>query len=120
MKGGLQLQGRSPLDTVICLKRPPDYCPVDGAVFEIHFEKARNLHGTETNPLEAKLELLDGKQVWTTRPVEETTFDRVVDLANEGLSQVEIANELQVNRSTVSRAHRKATAQGLIKPKGGI
>lgn len=108
------------LDTVICLKRPPDYNPTDGAVFEIHYEKARNLHGKETDPLEAKLEQISGKQAWTTKPVEETTFDRVVELANEGLSQIEIASELQVNRSTVSRAYRKATAQGLVKPKGGI
>ena len=108
------------LDTVICLKRPPDYNPADGAVFEVHYEKARNLHGTETDPLEAKLEQIDGKQAWTTKPVEETTINRVVDLANEGLNQTEIANELQVNRSTVSRAYRKAAAQGLIKSKGDM
>ena len=66
----------------------------------------------------AKLEQIDGNRHGQTKPAEETTINRVVDLANEGLNQTEIANELQVNRSTVSRAYRKAAAQGLIKSKG--
>ncbi len=106
------------LDVVICLKRPPDYSPVDGAVFEIHYEKARNLSGEETNPIEAKLTTDEqGAQVWTWRALEDSTLDRVVELANEGLSQAEIANELELNRSTVSRAWRKADALGMITKK---
>jgi hypothetical protein len=119
-KGGQQ-RGTSKredlLDTVICLKRPPDYNPADGAVFQVHFEKARSLYGEETAPIEAKLSTdATGTQTWLIRPVVESTFDRVVELANEGLKQTEIAQELGINRSTVSRAWRKAEAQGLIKP----
>ncbi|MEL7679504.1 hypothetical protein, partial [Elizabethkingia meningoseptica] len=32
------------LDLVLALRRPADYEPGDGARFEIHFDKARNLH----------------------------------------------------------------------------
>ena len=104
------------LDVVICLRRPADYIPTDGACFEIHFEKARHIHGDSVSPIEARLTVDEqGKQLWTTRLVEESTFDRVVFLAGEGLSQKEIADELGVNKSTVSRAWRKAEAQGLIK-----
>lgn len=108
------------LDTVLCLKRPPDYDPSQGAVFEVHYEKARNLYGDDTHPIEARLTQDEqGKRVWTTRPVAESTLDKVVELAKEGLTQSQIAEELEVNRSTVSRACRKAEELGLIpvKPK---
>ena len=42
----------------------------------------------------------------------------MVTLANEGLSQKEIAEELAINKSNVSRHFRRATDAGLIQ-KGG-
>ncbi len=103
------------LDVVISLRRPADYSPTDGACFEVHFEKARHLYGEAMNPIEAKLTTDEiGLQSWVIRTVEESTFDRVVSLAKEGLSQREIADELQVNKSNVSRHFRKAKTQGLI------
>ena len=103
------------LDTVICLKRPCDYTPIDGAVFEVHYEKARNLFGTDTDPFEAKLATTEkGLQAWTMRKVSATNFDKVVALAKEGLTQPEISAELGINRSNVSRAVRKAVEEGKI------
>lgn len=106
------------LDVVISLRRPPDYDPASGACFEIHFEKARHLSGDNVAPIEAQLTTdAAGLCAWTWRPVADSTIDRVVGLANEGLSQVEIANELDINRSTVSRAWRKADALGMLATK---
>lgn len=106
------------LDVVVALRRPPDYDPVSGACFEIHYEKARHLSGADVDPIEAQLTTdSNGLSTWAWRPVLDSTFDRVVDLANEGLSQSEIANELEINRSNVSRAWRKADSQGLLKTK---
>lgn len=104
------------LDVVISLKRPADYDPSQGARFEVHFEKARHLSGEEVDPIEATLTTdMSGRHVWTWRKVTESTFDRIVDLLNEGLTRAEVADELQVNRSTVTKAARKAEAQGLVK-----
>lgn len=103
------------LDTVLCLKRPSDYESSQGAVFEIHYEKARNLYGDDTNPIEARLTHNEhGRRSWVTRSVSDTTLDRVVELSKEGLKQSQIADELELNRSTVSRTWRKAEAAGLI------
>jgi hypothetical protein len=103
------------LDTVICLKQTPDYEPTMGACFEVHFEKSRNQHGEEVAPFEARLtQDVHGKRAWTTRSVVESTFDKVVALAKDGLKQHEVATELEVNRSTVSRHWRKAQGLGLI------
>jgi len=103
------------LDLVLKLKRPVDYEPSQGACFEVIFEKARHLSGEDTTSFEATLTRSeDNGQAWVFKDVVETTYERVVSLANEGLSQVEIANELEVNRSTVSRHIRKATVEGRL------
>lgn len=106
------------LDVVISLRRPPDYDPASGACFEIHYEKARHLSGKDVDPIEAQLTVdSHGMSTWAWRAVSDSTFDRVVSLSNEGLSQTEIANELELNRSTVLRAWRKADKEGLIEKK---
>ena len=103
------------LDVVILLRRPPDYDPATGACFEVHYEKARHLSGSDVDPVEAQLTVdSDGQCTWALRSVSDTTFDRVISLANEGLSQSEIATDLELSRSTVSRTWRKAEAQGLL------
>ncbi|WP_136415541.1 AAA family ATPase [Herbaspirillum sp. ST 5-3] len=104
------------LDTVITLKRPPDYQADEGAKFEVHFEKGRDLHGTEAEPFEAAL-ITDphGNQSWAISKLAEATFDRVVSLANEGLSQAEICIELDIHKSNVSRHMRKARELGMLK-----
>jgi hypothetical protein len=121
-KGGAQ-RGTSKkediLDTVLTLKRPAEYNPADGAVFEVHFEKTRDMHGDDAEPFEARLQTDSlGQSAWAYSSVEDSTFDRVVTLANEGLSQKEIAEELAINKSNVSRHFRRATDAGLIQ-KGG-
>jgi predicted ATP-dependent serine protease len=87
------------LDTVICLKRPANYSPADGARFIVCFEKNRGIFGKDTESFEAHLK--DGQ--WTTKAVVSRTFDKVQALAKEGLKQADIARKLGINPSTVSR-----------------
>ena len=122
-KGGAQ-RGTSKkediLDTVLTLKRPADYNPADGAVFEVHFEKTRDMHGDDAKPFEARLQTSeDGTSTWTFESVEDSNFDRVVTLTNEGMTQKEIVEELNLNKSTVSRHVKRAMDAGLIRNKGG-
>lgn len=116
-KGGQQ-RGTSKredlLDVVIGLSRPKDYDPQQGAVFVVDFTKARNLMGEDAESLELELAGTEDCASWVWRTVETSTFDRVVTLANEGLSPGEIATELEINKSTVSRHLRKAKEQGLV------
>ena len=104
------------LDTVINLKRPIDYEPSHGASFEIHFEKTRGFSGEDAEPLSCQLgHDQHGQAAWLYSRLEDSTFDKVVNLINEGLSQAEIASELDINKSNVSRHVKKARLQGLIK-----
>lgn len=103
------------LDTVISLKRPSDYNPADGAVFEVHYEKARGCYGDDVTSFEARL-ISDayGRLVWSTRAVEESQLDRIADLLKEGLNQKDICEALDLPKYTVSRYAKKAREMGLV------
>jgi hypothetical protein len=106
------------LDVVMLLKRPADYQPGEGARFELHFEKARSLYGQDVTPMEATLTTTtDGRQQWSTRSVEAIADAQMIELADLGLSQTEIAREIGCHRSTVLRALRKAQSDGRYIPK---
>ncbi len=118
-KGGQQ-RGTSKredlLDVVIGLSRPTDYDPSQGAVFVAEFTKARNLTGADAESIEFKLGGDEERAQWTWRTVEASTYERVLALAKEGLKANEIATELEVNKSTVSRHLRKARETGDLPP----
>jgi len=119
-KNGLQ-RGTSKredlLDTSMLLKRPSDYTVDEGARFEIHFEKARAMHGQDVEPIEAILTTdCSGSQTWTMRPVAEAADQQMIELAELGLSQADIARELDCHRSTVMRALNKAQQEGRYHP----
>jgi KaiC/GvpD/RAD55 family RecA-like ATPase len=105
------------LDCVICLRRPGDYDPAtDGARFEVHFEKDR--HNAAGSPFEARLETdRDGRQVWTVRNLEQSRADQVIALHDLGMSVTDIATELNMHKSNVCRAIKKATEEGKIAPR---
>lgn len=117
-KGGQQ-RGTSKkedlLDAVISLKRPADYQPNQGARFELTFEKARHLYGQSVDSLDCQL-ITDekGRQGWTIKPVSVSTYEKVLSLAQEGLNGNEIAQELDINKSTVSRYLKKGKQEGII------
>jgi putative DNA primase/helicase len=103
------------LDTVIVLKRPVDYTQDKGACFEVHFEKARGIYGEDTKPFEAQLNALsDGRLSWLTKPLEESTTEKVAKLLNEGAQQHEIAEMLKIAKGSVSKAKKRAIERGLI------
>lgn len=102
------------LDTVIALKHPSDYEPSNGACFELHFEKARGMVGECVNPIRCWL-TDDG---WKYESLEQTNYHRVVELANDGLQQKDIADELGLSKGQVSKLLKKARGLGVIKKDG--
>lgn len=117
-KGGQQ-RGTSKredlLDVVISLNRPTDYDPKQGAVFNLEFSKARHLTGNDADSLELTLGGTEEAAVWSCRTLALGNFERIVELANMGLMQSEIASELGLHKSNVSRNLGKAREQGLVK-----
>ncbi|OGT60915.1 MAG: hypothetical protein A3E85_03135 [Gammaproteobacteria bacterium RIFCSPHIGHO2_12_FULL_45_12] len=116
-KGGTQ-RGASKkedvLDTVIMLERPKDYDSSEGARFIVKFEKARGFFGEDAQPFEARLIDENGIQSWLAQSLDDTTYLKVVSLLNKGMSQAEIAIELNIHKSGISRHAARGKDEGLI------
>jgi len=102
------------LDTVICLRRPSDYEPSEGAKFELHFEKARNLSGDETTPMEVELCSENNQINWKYKPATDAIIDRVQALAEDGASRKEIMDETGFSRFQLNRLVKRANEAGTI------
>jgi hypothetical protein len=88
------------LNTVIALRRPPDYEASQGARFEVHYEKTRGFFGDDAEPFEAWLK--DG--VWQLGDVTRGDDDAsLLALKRQGLSDREIEKRTGVPKSTVNR-----------------
>ena len=53
---------------------------------------------------------------WNCKSLEDSTFDTVCSLANEGLENWEICKELEIHKSTVSSYVNRGKEEGIIKP----
>ena len=91
------------LDTVIQLIRPNAYTPDQGAVFEVHFRKNRGIHGDDAKPFEARLTSGEGGFTWQVKSLEESNQDKVEKLLEQGDSQKDIAEELELSKGYVSK-----------------
>lgn len=106
------------LDTVISLRQPSNYDPKQGARFELNYEKSRGFFGNDAEPFEAALVTdPNGRMTWTTRPLEDSLYEQVIELYREGLSQKEIAEQVQRDKSRISRMVTRAKEEGRIHKK---
>lgn len=98
------------LDTVILLKHSNDYEASAGACFEIYFEKSRGMYGESVNPISCQL--IEGS--WHYALVEESNYQKAIELFNEGLKQRDIAEELSLSPGQISKLITKAKQLGKI------
>jgi len=102
------------LDTVIVLKRPENYNPKDGAVFQVSFEKSRGFIGEDAESFEARLICNENSQEWIKHSIAESSYDQVINLSKQGLKQKEIADKIGINKSNVSRHLNRANQEGRL------
>lgn len=101
------------LDSVIQLRQPANYEIGDGARFEVSFEKARGITGSDVEPFEAQLGEDDqGRPCWAIKSAGRS--DQIIAMAQDGMKPAEIAQELGVNRSTVYRQIKTAVEDGKL------
>ena len=88
------------LDSVISLRRPPDYSSDQGCRFELRFEKSRGFHGTDAEPFEARLV---GNQ-WAISDLRSgDDLQTLKALRAQGMSIRDIAERTGLSKSTVAR-----------------
>jgi putative DNA primase/helicase len=113
-KGGMQ-RGHSKkediLDTIIQLKRPAQYVPTDGAVFEVHFTKSRGLHGDDVEPFEASLVEFEGNTQWLTKKIEDSTKEKIKKMLDDDFKQKDIAIELDLTEGRISQLKKQIKAE---------
>jgi hypothetical protein len=102
------------LDTVIQLMHPEDYEPEDGARFEVNLTKARGIYGDDALPFEAKLDVIEGRDRWTSTVVQNNIMDQIEEMSREGGTVREIANELGLSKSKVQRLIAKLRENGRL------
>lgn len=94
------------LDFSIQLRRPANYQEEEGARFEAHFRKARDIHGKGIEAFEAWLR----GDSWAIKSVKVATEERIRALLSDGVPPKDIAKELGVHISTVYRAKKVVAA----------
>ena len=88
------------LDTVIGLRRPPDYSAEQGCRFELRFEKSRGFHSTDAEPFEARL---IGTR-WAVSDIKAgDDLEALRALRAQGCTVREIAERTGLSKSTVAR-----------------
>src|SRR6185437_4669314 len=103
------------LDLVMAMRRPEGWRPIDGTRFEIHFEKARSLHGDAIQPIETRLAQHDGRMHWQWGTADEDPrLARLVALLERGVSVAHIADQLGVSRSLAYLLRDRARLLGRL------
>ena len=82
------------LDSILTLKHPSDYSPAEGLRCEIHFEKTRGFMGEDAKPIQVRMELKEGRAIWSIEDVPKTKEERIIDLLKLGMSVRDIAEEV--------------------------
>jgi hypothetical protein len=102
------------LDTVIALKRPPDYCPTEGLRCELRFEKARGFHGEAARPFEINMNYgQTGEIVWSISeptPQADPLLEAAATLFHQGMSVREVAKQLGISQTSAHRRRQRALA----------
>jgi len=96
------------LDLVMAMRRPWGWTPADGTRFEIHFEKARSLHGAAIEPIRIRLEQRANGLAWDWGTLDDPLLDRAVGLFAEGLTAARVAETLKLSRSAAYRLRDRA------------
>lgn len=111
-KGGLQ-RGTSKHEDVLNwvgqLKHPSDYQMEQGLRCEVHFKKARRLHGVDARPFECSIiKGQDGKPTWAIKEMVEAMADTIRQLHDrDGESFRDISKALGISKSRAERLYHQ-------------
>ena len=108
------------LDTVVCLKNSSKgNCEIDDLSFEVHFEKTRGVREERNRPFIAKMTTYlnqNGKEAlkWECCPLQSSNYEKIINLTKQGKALKEIASEVGIHKSNVSRNQKTAREEGRL------
>jgi Winged helix-turn-helix DNA-binding len=86
----------------------------EGARFEVHLTKARGITGDDALPFEARLTVLEGRDIWAFETLRDRVLNEIEQLTRERKSAREIADQLKLSKSKVNRLQAKLRDEGRI------
>jgi putative DNA primase/helicase len=102
------------LDTVIRLQWPADYTPSQGARFEVHLTKGRNVSGDPAEPFEATLAMVDGQSTWAVREIIDDRLEQAAALFEQNISVREAGVALGISKSAAGRLRQRLIEEGSL------
>jgi putative DNA primase/helicase len=111
------------LDISICLERPKDYRPEEGARFVAKFTKARIRN--KDLPLIADTEFClesgeHGESVWTFGNVRKKNKAEIIRMLGDGIKAKDICESLGIDKGLVSRIKTSGIKEGLLTDNGQL
>jgi putative DNA primase/helicase len=91
------------LDTIVKLKERKGLAGDNESAFEVSFTKTREFFGADARPSLLRLTTQSGKAQWSHESMPDPVGERVAELKGQGLTQKEIAEEVGLSQSQVSR-----------------
>ena len=105
------------LDTVIKLEHPMSYSEAEGAKFEVHFDKTRGFSGSKAEPLGLQYQSDHNASSWLDFEVTNDRELTVTNLLSGGMKQQDIAEQLGISQSQVSKIIGRARSRGVYQSK---
>jgi putative DNA primase/helicase len=102
------------LDLVMAMRPPSATLPQDGARFELHFEKARRLHGQVLQAALVHMAASEAGIEWNWAPAGLSRFERGVILLKGGMDVPAMARAMGMPRSSAFRLQQVARKRGLL------
>ncbi len=97
------------LDTIIALRRPPDYQAEQGAKFVVSYEKSRGFYGKDTEPFSAEITVDEKTGIsWKELDIVDDFYNEVVDLVKIKKPYRDIASQLGISKSKVESTVKRA------------
>jgi len=100
------------MDLVMALRRPRDWCPRDGARFEIHVEEICG--GRAFDPIVAQLCTDAQRPHWQWQSLRGPAIDRAVALLRQGLGAEAMGKAMGLSRTSAYRLQRRARQLGWV------
>lgn len=101
------------IELSLALEHPSNYNPEDGARFVVNFSKARELDGVDQKQFEVTMQYDGTDMEWHWEHPGDSREEQVATMLNKGHTQQEIANQLSLNKGTVSKYAKRARDKNL-------
>ncbi len=91
------------MDTIIKLKKIPEACSSSESVFDLNYDKSRDFYGKNAEPMRLQFSTAKGRAKWRGGPLRDVQADKVDEMLKSGMTQKEIARELNLSPGRISQ-----------------